>query len=182
MSTDPGKKLDTVPRRQGEWRRPGQSDVPMIASAGDGQGIALALASLAAGFTLLVVGRSLQRLQQRMTTLAGAGDRLACHQADLRDPFAVDALSKQVNALHGVPDLVVFNAGDRYRKPFTRTACRQHRVRWSYRHAATHECFPDLRTSTMEDGLMLTSEIAQTYLSMHHQPRNASSHDIDLRP
>ena len=129
MSTDTGKKLDTVPRRQGEGRRPGQSDVAMIASAGAGQGIALALASLAAGFTLLVVGRSLQRLQQRMTTLVGAGDRLACHQPDLRDPFAVDAL-------HGAPDLVASNAGVQYRKPFTRTPCRQHRVRWSYRHAA----------------------------------------------
>jgi hypothetical protein len=46
----------------------------------------------------------------------------------------------------------------------------------------THERFLDLLTSTTEDGLMQTSDIAQASLSLHHQPRNAWSHEIDLRP
>lgn len=258
MPTDPGKELDTVQRRQGEGRRPGQSGVAMIAGAGDGLGIALARACLDAGFSVHVVGRSLSRLQQRMTTLAGAGDRLACHQADLRDPFAVDALFKQVSALHGAPDLVVFNAGAQYRKPFIDITPEMFEQVWklscyagflvgqaaaramlprqsgsiifsgataSIRGASafaafssakfglravaqsmarelgpkglhvanvvidgvidmprTHERFPDLRASTTEDGLMQTADIAQAYLSLHHQPRNAWSHEIDLRP
>jgi hypothetical protein len=45
-----------------------------------------------------------------------------------------------------------------------------------------HERFPDLRASTAEDGLMQTADIAQAYLTLHHQPRNAWSHEIDLRP
>jgi NAD(P)-dependent dehydrogenase (short-subunit alcohol dehydrogenase family) len=94
MSTEPGKKLDTSLRRQGDVR-----------------GIALARACLDAGFTVHVAGCALPGLQQGMTTLAGTNDRLACQQPDQRDPFAV-------NALHGAPDLVASNAGVQYRKPF----------------------------------------------------------------
>ena len=33
-----------------------------------------------------------------------------------------------------------------------------------------------------KDGLMNPSDIAQNYLWIHNQPRNAWTHEIDLRP
>lgn len=47
---------------------------------------------------------------------------------------------------------------------------------------AIHKLFPDLACSLPEDGMMKPTDIADTYLWLHRQPRSAWSFEIDLRP
>lgn len=45
-----------------------------------------------------------------------------------------------------------------------------------------HELFRDVAAGLPEDGLMKPTDIADTYLWLHNQPRSAWSFEIDLRP
>jgi NAD(P)-dependent dehydrogenase (short-subunit alcohol dehydrogenase family) len=44
------------------------------------------------------------------------------------------------------------------------------------------ENFPDLVASRPPDGLLNPDDIAEAYLSLHHQPRSAWTFELDLRP
>ena len=44
------------------------------------------------------------------------------------------------------------------------------------------ENFPDLVASRPADGLLAPDDIAETYWTLHRQPRSAWTHEIDLRP
>jgi hypothetical protein len=45
-----------------------------------------------------------------------------------------------------------------------------------------HEQMPELAASKGEDGLIDPKSIAESYLMLHRQPRNAWTFELDLRP
>lgn len=104
--------------------------IALIAGAGDGIGVALARRCLSDGFVVNVVARSLERLESRMAPLEAPADRLVCHETDLRSEAAITALFDRVQREHGAPDLVVFNAGAQYRKPFAETPAEMFEKVW----------------------------------------------------
>lgn len=48
--------------------------------------------------------------------------------------------------------------------------------------AAIRERFPDYVAGLPPDGALLPEAMAETYFALHHQPRSAWTHEIDLRP
>jgi short-subunit dehydrogenase len=81
----------------------------LITGASEGIGRAAALRFAARGDRVVAVARGAERLAS-LASEAGAG-RVIAESADVADPRSMDALSERVLARHGVPDVVVANAG-----------------------------------------------------------------------
>jgi len=47
---------------------------------------------------------------------------------------------------------------------------------------ATRELFPEVYASRPKDGILQPEDIAQTYWTLHAQPRSAWTHEVDVRP
>jgi len=86
----------------------------LIVGAGPGLSASLARLCARAGMKVALAAR-------RADTLAGlcAETGASAHVCDARDPAAVAALFAAVEARHGAPDLVVYNASARVRGPVT---------------------------------------------------------------
>jgi NAD(P)-dependent dehydrogenase (short-subunit alcohol dehydrogenase family) len=86
------------------------SQVVLITGATDGLGRALAGAALAGGATVLVHGRSEERIAQTVEELGG-GDRVRGYRADLSSLAEVRRLADEVLAAEPRLDVLVNNAG-----------------------------------------------------------------------
>src|SRR3954471_7595463 len=93
---------------------PGRFDlggrVVLITGATDGLGRALAREVLDAGATVLVHGRSEERIAATVAELDG-GDRVRAYRADLASLAAVHGLAREVLAAEPRLDVLVNNAG-----------------------------------------------------------------------
>ena len=86
----------------------------LIVGAGPGLSASLARLCARAGMNVALAARDAAKL-------AGlcADTRASAHACDARDPAAVAALFADVEARHGAPDMVVYNASGRVRGPVT---------------------------------------------------------------
>src|SRR5207247_2579444 len=82
----------------------------LITGASSGIGRAAAKAFFDVGAVVLAVARSKDRLVSLQEELGG-GERVATFATDVADGPAMEALARAVLASHGVPDIVVANAG-----------------------------------------------------------------------
>ena len=80
----------------------------VITGASGGLGAAIARRYAAAGATLGLIARRAQELERFAATCAGA---CATHAADVRDSAAMRAAAADFTSQHGVPDIVIANAG-----------------------------------------------------------------------
>jgi short-subunit dehydrogenase len=80
----------------------------VITGASGGLGVAIARRYAAAGATLGLIARRAQELDRFATTCAGT---CATHAADVRDSAAMRAAAADFTSQHGVPDIVIANAG-----------------------------------------------------------------------
>jgi len=85
------------------------SKIALVTGAGSGVGRAAALALAEAGWTVALVGRRLEALEE--TSKLGPADRLVPVPADVSKPEAVDAAFAQVKERWGRLDLLFNNAG-----------------------------------------------------------------------
>jgi NAD(P)-dependent dehydrogenase (short-subunit alcohol dehydrogenase family) len=85
------------------------SKIALVTGAGSGVGRAAALALAEAGWTVVLVGRRLEALEE--TVKLGPADRLIPVPADVSKPEAVDAAFAQVKERYGRLDLLFNNAG-----------------------------------------------------------------------
>jgi short-subunit dehydrogenase len=80
----------------------------VITGASGGLGVAIARRYAAAGATLGLIARRAQELDRFAATCAGT---CATHAADVRDSAAMRAAAADFTSQHGVPDIVIANAG-----------------------------------------------------------------------
>ncbi len=87
-----------------------QDKLVLITGASAGIGRESALRFAAAGATVLAVARSTERLRELAQRAPGPG-RVVPLQGDVADAASMERMTRQVLDGHGVPDVVVANAG-----------------------------------------------------------------------
>ncbi len=98
----------------------------LVTGASHGIGRAAATQLAAAGATVLLLARSADLLEELAKELRAAGAEAYSYPADLTDLDAIPALVERIVADHGVPDVVVNNAGKSIRRSIDRSYDRFH--------------------------------------------------------
>ncbi|MDT5348875.1 MAG: hypothetical protein QOH91_2162 [Mycobacterium sp.] len=88
----------------------------LVTGASYGIGEATARALAAAGATVLLVARSVDRLDGIAASVNAGGGSAVAYPADLTDEAAINVLTKQITENHGPLDIVVSNAGKSLRR------------------------------------------------------------------
>jgi NAD(P)-dependent dehydrogenase (short-subunit alcohol dehydrogenase family) len=83
--------------------------IAMVTGAGTGVGRAAALALMNAGFTVVLAGRRLDKLEE--TAKLGPAGKSLCVSADMTDPGSIAALFAKVKDTYGRLDVLFNNAG-----------------------------------------------------------------------
>jgi hypothetical protein len=86
------------------------SRLVFITGGSSGIGQALAAQALAQGWRVVLVARRLEALQV-WAQQQPAAQRIAVYAADVRDPQAMATVGRECLATHGLPDVVIANAG-----------------------------------------------------------------------
>jgi len=93
-------------------REAGSRDkVAMVTGGGSGVGRAVALGLQAAGYSVVLAGRHLDRLEETAGMAAGAGARMLAVAADVSQPGSVEQLFSRTRQAFGRLDLLFNNAG-----------------------------------------------------------------------
>ncbi|MGB9227846.1 MAG: SDR family NAD(P)-dependent oxidoreductase [Mycobacterium sp.] len=88
----------------------------LVTGASYGIGEAAARSLAAAGATVLLVARSVERLDGIAASVNAGGGCAVAYPADLTDEAAINVLTKQITEDHGPLDIVVSNAGKSLRR------------------------------------------------------------------
>src|SRR5215472_3878987 len=83
--------------------------IAVVTGAGTGVGRAAALALMNAGFTVVLAGRRLDKLEE--TAKLGPTGKSLCVSADMTDPGSIAALFAKVTETYGRLDVLFNNAG-----------------------------------------------------------------------
>jgi NAD(P)-dependent dehydrogenase (short-subunit alcohol dehydrogenase family)/pimeloyl-ACP methyl ester carboxylesterase len=114
-----GRELDRA--RLGRPRRPMDGQLALVTGAGSGIGRATALAFAAAGADVLCVDIDVDRAEATAGEVAAHGSAGLAYRLDVADAAATGQLAEAVVSEHGVPDLVMANAGIGVSGPFLAT-------------------------------------------------------------
>jgi NAD(P)-dependent dehydrogenase (short-subunit alcohol dehydrogenase family) len=90
--------------------------VVLITGASSGIGKATAVKVADAGATVLLVARSLDKLEETKAEIEAAGGVAHVHRCDMSDPEDVERMADEVLAYHGQVDVLVNNAGRSIRR------------------------------------------------------------------
>jgi NAD(P)-dependent dehydrogenase (short-subunit alcohol dehydrogenase family) len=93
--------------------------IALITGASRGLGEAMAVALAAAGASIALVARDVERLQKVQATITAAGGRAEIFAADVTDEQDVAVLSEAVKNALGPVDILINNAGTNIRKKIT---------------------------------------------------------------
>lgn len=85
--------------------------VALVTGAGTGVGRAASLALMQAGYTVVLVGRRLDKLEETRKLGEATGGKSVPMTADMADPSSIDALFAKVKAELGRLDVLFNNAG-----------------------------------------------------------------------
>ena len=83
----------------------------VVTGASSGIGEATARALSARGSKVILLARSLPRLETIAADICSRGGKADVCEVDLTDPRAIAAFARSVESAHGVPDVLVNNAG-----------------------------------------------------------------------
>jgi acyl-CoA synthetase (AMP-forming)/AMP-acid ligase II/short-subunit dehydrogenase len=114
--------------RERRLRNAVDGKVVLVTGASEGIGAATARRLAAAGATVLLVARTVDRLEQVRDEIVAAGGRAFVHPADLSSPDAAAALAADLVDRHRRIDVVVSNAGRSIRRSVADTADRFHDI------------------------------------------------------
>ncbi len=90
--------------------------VVLVTGASSGIGKATAVKAADAGATVLLVARSVEKLEETKAEIEGAGGVAHIHRCDLSDIEDVERMAEEVLAYHGQVDVLVNNAGRSIRR------------------------------------------------------------------
>src|SRR4051812_9628814 len=90
--------------------------VVLITGASSGIGKATAVKAADAGATVLLVARSVEKLEETKREIEAAGGVAHIHRCDLADMEDVERMAEEVLAYHGQVDILVNNAGRSIRR------------------------------------------------------------------
>ena len=110
----------------GALRRRVAGQVVLITGASSGIGAGLSHRLARAGATVLLVARSLEKLQDTVDDIQADGGRAHAYRCDLADLDSCDRLCEQVLAEHGGVDILVNNAGRSIRRSVMHSLDRFH--------------------------------------------------------
>jgi NADP-dependent 3-hydroxy acid dehydrogenase YdfG len=88
-----------------------QSKTVLITGGGSGIGLALARAFSRSGYSVVISGRDLKRLQTAADELRKSNAAVIAIACDVRDPVSVEKMFKEVAALYSTLDVLINNAG-----------------------------------------------------------------------
>ena len=111
---------------RGALRRRVAGQVVLITGASSGIGAGLSHRLARAGATVLLVARSLDKLQDTVDDIRADGGRAHAYRCDLADLDSCDRLCEQVLAEHGGVDILVNNAGRSIRRSVMHSLNRFH--------------------------------------------------------
>ncbi|HBL87897.1 MAG TPA: NAD-dependent epimerase [Alcanivorax sp.] len=111
---------------RGALRRRVAGQVVLITGASSGIGAGLSHRLARAGATVLLVARSLEKLQDTVDDIRADGGRAHAYRCDLADLDSCDRLCEQVLAEHGGVDILVNNAGRSIRRSVMHSLDRFH--------------------------------------------------------
>jgi thioester reductase-like protein len=90
--------------------------VVLITGASSGIGKATAVKVADAGATVLLVARSVEKLEETKAEIVGAGGTAHIHRCDMSDIEDIERMAEEVLAYHGHVDVLVNNAGRSIRR------------------------------------------------------------------
>ncbi len=90
--------------------------IVMITGASSGIGKATAVKVADAGATVLLVARSVEKLEETKAEIAAAGGTAHIHRCDMADIEDIERMAEEVLAYHGHVDILVNNAGRSIRR------------------------------------------------------------------
>jgi len=85
--------------------------VVVLTGASSGIGAASAVALAGPGTTIALIARRADLLEQVAEQVRAAGGTASTHPVDLRDHAAARRVAEQISRQHGIPDVVILNAG-----------------------------------------------------------------------
>lgn len=88
-----------------------QGKCMLITGASSGMGATLAREAAASGYSLALVARRMDRLQELSEELSGPNNRITCHKLNIQDSAAIDDVFEEIAQIHDGIDVVVVNAG-----------------------------------------------------------------------
>ena len=100
--------------------------IVLITGASSGIGKATALKVADAGATVLLVARSLDKLEETKEEIVSGGGAAHIHQCDLADIEDIERMAEEVLAYHGHVDILVNNAGRSIRRSISLSYDRYH--------------------------------------------------------
>jgi NAD(P)-dependent dehydrogenase (short-subunit alcohol dehydrogenase family) len=90
--------------------------IVLVTGASSGIGRATAVKVAAAGATVLLVARSVEKLEEAKAEIEGVGGVAHIHRCDMSDIEEVERMAEEVLAYHGHVDILVNNAGRSIRR------------------------------------------------------------------
>lgn len=88
-----------------------QPKAVVITGGGSGIGMALALAFSRSGYSVVISGRDLKRLQSAANELSKNNANIQAIACDVRDPASVQKMFQQIAQRHSTLDVLINNAG-----------------------------------------------------------------------
>ncbi|ANY08555.1 short-chain dehydrogenase [Pseudonocardia sp. HH130630-07] len=154
------------------------SGLAVVTGAGSGIGRATARRVAALGTRVVVADVSSDAAAETVELVERAGGRAFAHVVDVADDAAVAELAARTAAEHGVPDLVVNNAGIGVAGPFAATTPQEWRRivdvnLWGVVHGCRH--FGALLTAQGEGGHIVNTASAAAYVPSRVLPAYATT-------
>ena len=90
---------------------PSNNKIAMVTGAGSGVGRACSLALLRAGYTVVLVGRRAEKLQETVDQAGDDAERTLAVPTDIGNPEEVKSLFEKIKQTYGRLDILFNNAG-----------------------------------------------------------------------
>jgi NAD(P)-dependent dehydrogenase (short-subunit alcohol dehydrogenase family) len=89
----------------------GQNKVAVITGGGSGIGLAIARTFSASGYSVIIIGRDVKRLQKVAADISTDKKQVTGIFCDVRDPASVEKLFLEIGKQHSILDVLINNAG-----------------------------------------------------------------------